>query len=338
MTPFVQAAAIWALWSHAAWADPLPALDLDPAATTVSGLSSGGFMAVQLQVAFSERIAGVGVVASGPYGCADGSVYRALRVCMNAFLGEPDAEDALEEMRTLAAEGRIDDVAHLAGDRIYLFHGQADDTVARASMDALRRSYAELGIPDGQIVYETEVAAGHGFVTERGDLECAETAPDFLIDCDFDQAGAILAQLYGDLAPAAEPRDGGLLRFDQEPYLQGAAGMDDTAFVYVPESCAEGALCRLHIALHGCRQGREMIGADYPRLTGYNRWAEANRIVVLYPQAEQIPSPWWNWFGGNPRGCWDWWGYAGDDYLSRDAPQIAAIARMATALGAPLAK
>ena len=336
MAPLIQAAAIWALLSHAVWAEPLPALDLDPAATTVSGLSSGAFMAVQLQVAFSEHIAGVGAVAGGPYGCADGNVYRALRVCMNAFLGEADAEDALEEMRSLAAEGRIDDLEHLAGDRVYLFHGQADDTVARASMDALRQSYAKLGVPEGQIVYETEVAAGHGFVTEQGDVDCAETAPDFLIDCDFDQAGAILGHLYGPLAPAVEPREGGLLRFDQERYLQGAAGMDETAFVYVPGPCAAGALCRLHIALHGCRQGREVIGADYAQLTGYNAWAEANDIVVLYPQAQRIPVPWWNLFGGNPKGCWDWWGYAGDDYLTRDAPQMAAIARMATALGAPL--
>ena len=26
----------------------------------------------------------------------------------------------------------------------------------------------------------------------------------------------------------------------------------------------------------------------------------------------------------NPQGCWDWWGYAGLDYLGKDAPQIAA--------------
>ena len=338
MPPLLRATAIWALSSCAGLAQPLPGLTLDPTATTVSGLSSGAFMAVQLQVAFSERIAGAGVVAGGPYGCADGNVYRALRVCMNAFLGKADAQGSLDEMRTLAAEGRIDDLAHIAEDRIYLFHGQADDTVARASMDALRLSYGDLGVPDGQVDYQTTVAAGHGFVTERGDLACAETAPDFLIDCDIDQAGAILARLYGDLAPAVEPRDGNLRPFDQADYLEGAAGMDDTGFVYVPGTCAAGALCRLHIALHGCQQGREVIGEDYARLTGYNRWAEANAIVVLYPQARRIPAPWWNWYGGNPKGCWDWWGYAGDDYLTRDAPQIAAIARMAAALGAPLAQ
>lgn len=331
-----QTIAISSLLPHPADADPLPALNLEPTSTTVSGLSSGAFMAVQLQVAYSERIAGAGIVAGGPYGCADGSVYRAVRVCMNAFLGEADAESSLQEIQILAAEGRIDDVMHITHDQIYLFHGRADDTVARASMDALRQTYDALGVPDGQIDYETGSPAGHGFVTEAGELDCASTDPDFLIDCDFDQAGDILAHLYGNLAPAVEPRNEGVLLFNQGQYLHGAAGMDDTAFAYIPESCAAGALCRLHIALHGCQQGREVIGDDYVRLTGYNRWAESNGIVVLYPQAQRIPAPWWNWFGANPKGCWDWWGYSGDDYLSQSAPQIAAISRMAAALGAPL--
>lgn len=318
-------------------ADPLPVLNLDRDKTTVSGLSSGAFMAVQIQVAFSERVAGAGIVAGGPYGCADGNVFRAIRLCMEAFLGKADAETSLETMKELSHDGRIDDVSHLTADRVYLFHGGADDTVARASMDAVRQTFALLGVPEVQIIYETEIEAGHGFVTEDGDLECDVTRPDFLIDCGFDQAGDIVNQLYTDLLPPTKPRDEGLISFDQAQYLGGAAGMDDTGFVYVPEDCADGALCRLHIALHGCKQGRERIGDDYAVLTGYNRWAETNGIVVLYPQALTIPAPWWNWFGGNPNGCWDWWGYAGDDYLSQDAPQIASIARMAAALGAKLA-
>ncbi|WP_299406687.1 hypothetical protein [uncultured Roseobacter sp.] len=284
-------------------ADPLSVLNLDRDATTVSGLSSGAFLAVQIQVAFSQRVVGAGVVAGGPYGCSDGSVFRAIRVCMNAFWGEADAEAALETIQELSEAGQIDDVSHLTADQVYLFHGEADDTVARASMDAVRQTFALLNVPADQIFYETEIKAGHGFVTEDGSLECNITRPDFLIDCDIDQAGDILNQLYADLLLPKEPRDEGLMSFDQAEYLGGAVGMDDTAFVYVPEACTAGALCRLHIALHGCQQGRERIGDAYAVLTGYNRWAEANRIVLLYPQALTILAPWWNWFGGNPNGC-----------------------------------
>ncbi|TCS57599.1 hypothetical protein EDD52_1267 [Primorskyibacter sedentarius] len=65
--------------------------------------------------------------------------------------------------------------------------------------------------------------------------------------------------------------------------------MDSIAFVYVPADCAEGEICRLHIALHGCKQRRQVIGEDYARLTGYNRWAEANQIVVLYRRRQNTP-------------------------------------------------
>lgn len=320
----------------AATAQPLPVLNLEPEATTVSGLSSGALMAVQLQVAFSAAISGAGVVAGGPYNCADHSLWRALYVCMDPFFVDADADSSFESMQDLAAENRIDPLLGIVPDRLYLFHGQADDTVARSTMDALSQTYQLLGVNDTNTTYVTSVDAGHGFVTEQGTVTCDVTRPDFLIDCDFDQAGDILNRLYDDLSPPVDATEAGFVTFDQAAYTEGAAGMDDTAFVYVPADCAAGETCRLHIALHGCKQGREVIGEDYARLTGYNRWAEANRIVVLYPQAEKIPAPWYNWFSGNPNGCWDWWGYSGPDYLSRSAPQISAIARMAAALGVSL--
>jgi poly(3-hydroxybutyrate) depolymerase len=69
--------------------------------------------------------------------------------------------------------------------------------------------------------------------------------------------------------------------------------------------------------------------ASFAKETGYNRWADANRIVVLYPQAAK------SWFWPfNPWGCWDWWGYSGADYATRNAAQLATVHAMLTALGA----
>ncbi|XDA97429.1 hypothetical protein AB1M95_15090 [Sulfitobacter sp. LCG007] len=328
-------ACLCAGWTPAG-ADPLPHLVLDPAGTTVSGLSSGAFMAVQLQVAFSQAILGAGVVAGGPFGCAEGLLWRALHVCMDPFFVSADPQDSLAVIRSLDAEDAIDPAEFIASDRVYLFHGRADGTVDRTAMDALAEMYGLLGVPSAAISYVDSFDAGHGFVTEAGSLTCDATGGNFLIDCDFDQAGDILTWLYGALDPAGEDRPDALLSFDQSAYAGGAAGMDDTGFVYVPEACAAGETCRLHIALHGCKQGRERLGSDFARLTGYNRWAESNAIVVIYPQAISIPAPWYDIYGGNPNGCWDWWGYSGDDYLGRSGPQLAAIARMAAALGAPL--
>ena len=39
----------------------------------------------------------------------------------------------------------------------------------------------------------------------------------------------------------------------------------------------------LHISFHGCEQGADFIGSAYAEHTGFNSWAEANNIIVLYP-------------------------------------------------------
>ena len=52
-------------------AEALPKLGADLAATSVSGLSSGAFMAGQIEVAHSKDIVGAGIVAGGPYACAE---------------------------------------------------------------------------------------------------------------------------------------------------------------------------------------------------------------------------------------------------------------------------
>src|SRR5262245_49467455 len=64
--------AVGALFSPAAAAGPmaLPALNVDITETSVSGLSSGAYMAVQFEVAHSSIVKGVGVIAGGPYFCA----------------------------------------------------------------------------------------------------------------------------------------------------------------------------------------------------------------------------------------------------------------------------
>src|SRR5688572_31291738 len=49
--------------------------------TYVAGVSSGGYMATQLQVAYSSRIAGAAIFSAGPYWCALGTVLVALQSC-----------------------------------------------------------------------------------------------------------------------------------------------------------------------------------------------------------------------------------------------------------------
>lgn len=313
-------------------AESLPVLTLNPDTITVSGLSSGAFMAVQMQVAFSDRISGAAVIAGGPYYCAQDRVLDAISTCMTPRSGGPDVAELLAAAQTYADAEAIADLSGLIGDRIYMFSGTEDRTVTRPVMDALATFYDNLSIPADNIQFDTNIPAGHGFLSPEGDLACDASEPPFINDCGIDQAGDLLTWLYGPLADPETPHATGLRAFDQAHVLPDPnnSGMDDTGFVYVPEACEDGAVCHLHIALHGCRQTISQIGDLYPKTTGYLGWAEANDIVVLFPQAH--PSV----LMGNPNGCWDWWGYSDPDYATRNGPQPAAIARMAAQLGAPL--
>lgn len=56
----------------------LPALGTVADQASVVGVSSGGYMATQLAVAWPERFHGLGVLAAGPWGCAQGKLSLAL--------------------------------------------------------------------------------------------------------------------------------------------------------------------------------------------------------------------------------------------------------------------
>ena len=306
----------------AAAADPLPALRAAPTGVTVSGVSSGAYMAVQMHVAHSASVAGAGVIAGGPYYCAHGSVFTALYNCMAPGWWTPLPRTATLKAQAddLAAARRIDPVRHLEGARAWLFTGGNDQTVRREVVEGLRDFYAAYKT---QVTLVASQPAGHGMVTEAHGAKCGTTEPPFIVDCDYDAAGVLLEALLGKLKPPAAKETGRLVRFDQSPYASRDISMDASGFVYVPQSC-EKDRCRIHVAFHGCRQGASEIGEQFVRDGGYNRWADSNGLIVLYPQATKRFSP-LTW---NPRGCWDWWGYTGADYHTQSGAQIRAVKAM----------
>jgi len=320
----------------------LPALDADLAMTTVSGVSSGGYMAVQFHVAHSATVRGVGAVAAGPYYCAQGSVKAAYYNCTKpgAWTPLPETRALASAAQSLAAAGRIDATGNLAASRVWIFWGTRDRTVALPVVEALRTFYVKF-VPAASIALVREVPAGHGMVTRDAGSACAATSSPFINDCDYDAAGQLLAHLLGPLAPPPAGPGGKLVAFDQREFTGGGAfgiGMADSGFAYVPRACASER-CRVHVAFHGCRQNAQMVGQRFVREAGYNRWADANRIIVLYPQTVARSgwggSGWRSSFIVNPRGCWDWWGYTGSRYHTKEGPQIRAVRAMLDRLAAP---
>jgi poly(3-hydroxybutyrate) depolymerase len=324
----------------------LPAFEAKRDATSVSGISSGAYMAGQFEMAHARDVVGAGIIAGGPYGCSESlfadvipgpgtallNLTKAINGCMQNALqafGVPDPQMLAQRAERLAEHNRIDPIADVKTDRIYLFTGTNDHTVVRPIVAAARRFYEDLGVPSEQILYVSDIPAGHAFVTDDRGPGCDYTGKPYIVDCDYDQAGKLLGQIYGPLKEPAKQTTGRFQVFDQAVFTQDLAnhGLSDSGLVYVPEACASNAGCRVHIAFHGCGQNRTVVGDSFARDSGYARWADTNNLIVLFPQTATTPL--------NPQGCWDWWGYTGADYLTRDAPQITAVYRMLERLAAP---
>src|ERR1700694_5192598 len=106
---------------------PVPTLAAESAAlrpynaaigeSSISGISSGAFMAVQFGTAWSSVIKGVGVVAGGPFWCAEADIYdffdaywlpveNAIGPCMTGPLS--DLSSFYAKADTKSASGDID--------------------------------------------------------------------------------------------------------------------------------------------------------------------------------------------------------------------------------------
>jgi poly(3-hydroxybutyrate) depolymerase len=312
-------AAVAALVGGAAYAAVnLPALNIDKTQTTVSGLSSGGYMAVQLHVAYSATFKkGAGIVAGGPYYCAEGSIVNATGRCMASPAGIPTSS-LVSTTNSWASQGLIDPVANLLDSRVYLFSGTLDSTVKPGVMDALKTYYGSF-VPAANVVYKKDIAAEHAMVTDDYGSACSTKGSPYINDCDFDLAGAMLGHLYGPLNArnnAALPA-GNFVEFNQSQFITGH-GMAPTGWAYIPQACTAGTPCRLHVVLHGCQQNVTLVQQQYVRNTGYNRWADSNNVVMLYPQTSTQAT----------NSCWDWWGYDSASYAKKAGPQMVAIKAM----------
>jgi len=315
----------------------LPSYNVDINQTSVSGMSSGGYMAVQFDVAFSSILRGAGVIAGGPYFCAQGSVLTATSTCSCVPFGcfgqsSTNVAQLIAITDRNAGRGLIDATGNLARHRIWLFSGTSDTAVPQRVMDDLSTYYRHYIAPES-IFYKNDIAAEHAMPTDFFGNPCATRADPFISNCNYDAAGQLLQWIYGNLHPKNTGQLGGsFINFDQREFIDQASnhGMAPDGWLYVPAACDNKESCRLHVVFHGCKQyetyrfssssGLMTFGTTYVRNTGYNKWADANNIIVLYPQATSS--------GPNPNGCWDWWGYDDPNYAVKTGRQMAAVKAM----------
>jgi predicted peptidase len=157
-------------------AAPLPRLNVDTSQTTVSGLSSGGFMANQLGYAYASTFKGVGVFAAGPYMCAGHSNYTA---CMyGASIGAGKLSTMQADINNWSTTAN-DDKARVASQEIFLFVGNSDFTVGPNPMNALQTQYLNNGVPAANLDFVRRDGTAHTFPTDfdsTGNNGCGSAA------------------------------------------------------------------------------------------------------------------------------------------------------------------
>lgn len=304
-------------------ANDLPQLSLHKS-FTVSGLSSGAYMAGQFHLAHADGVDGVALLAGGPYNCADNSLMTALGQCVDKGGEKIDVKQLVANTKQRSSDGQLATFDSYSHDRVWLFHGTADKRVARNVADAAHQFYQQLSTTI-TVRYITDKSVAHVFPTQAQGGDCTESVSPFVSACQYDAAAELLSFLLPDQSSIASSGAGQLMTFDQGKYASDNT-LADTGYVYVPANCKAGQICRLHIAFHGCQQNADSVGTAFVEKAGYNAWADTHNVVVLYPQTKASMMPL------NPKACWDWWGYTGADYATKNGKQIQHVANMVKAL------
>jgi len=283
---------------------------------TVSGLSAGAYMAVQMHVAYSSVVNGSAIFAGGPFYCAKANLMYAEFQCMMVSMGEPDVAQLVTLTQTDATKGLVDKTSNMKDDRVYLFSGKDDSVVDPKVMKSLQTYYQSF-VDVSNIVADYNLDAEHCIPTLDYGESCSRLSSPYIGKCNFDGAGAAFETLYGTLNAAVTPVAKNLMSFSQTPFFSGTkTSLGDTGYIYVPTACQSGTTCRLHVSFHGCEQTLDDIDNAYAAEAGFNKWAESNNIIVLYPYAKKSSVP------SNPNGCFDWWAYTDANYGTNEGVQM----------------
>ena len=264
----------------------LPSLGLNSSWVTVSGLSSGGYFAVQMHVAYSKTFSGVGVFAGGPFFCA-GLPPASVGVAQTACMVSPSlisVDSLVLVAHNTAATGTIDPLSNLKDDRVYVFSGTEDSVVHTGVVQKLAHYYGEFVTTPNRIKQEYDIAAEHCMPTVGYGNDCGYLGEPYINNCGYDAVGPMLQHIYDNSlsAPAKAALNttgtGDYVEFSQFEFLDplwtlDTASMYKTGVVYVPKACsaeesvkrsASGkAPCRLHVAFHGCKQTIPMIDSQF---------------------------------------------------------------------------
>ena len=246
-------------------------------------------------------IKGAGLFASGPYFCTRGTIMTVADCMTTGISIYTDqlilAAKAYEEL------GLIDSMSNLAESRVFIYSGESDYIVWPGVVKKNEEFFRKLG---SHIKSDYSIKSVHCMPTDFYGNECSHLGDPYINNCNYNGAKISLDHIMGTtLKTGIKFKDSSLKSFSQKEYNPGiSSSFGDTGYIYVPEGCVK-AECPLHVVFHGCHQTIKDIGLDYVKNTGYLEIAEANNIIMLFPQLKSSIL-----YPLNPQGCWDWWGYS----------------------------
>ena len=375
---------------------------IDSNQISVSGVSSGGYMAVQLHVAYSDIFMGVGAIAGGPYFCAENrppsDINTIKTICMVGLGADLTASKYIAAAKEAAQEGKVSSLNNLKDDKVYIFNSQNDQVINPALGFITKVFYEEfVETPASQIEARSYITkfgpfypVAHGMPTDVRSFDDYQNFEKYMTPCSpsnsqqypwfpnqflrgndpwiyncdafllggYNLAADILGHIYGAMERPEQADMSRMFAFNQLDYIDDSsittvtqlngAGLDEEGYVYVPEGCMGSAkACRLHVALHGCQMfpkwtfigktgsafaGQELTFGGLYRENIYNTVAEANDIIIVYPQAHNIGT---KEEDPNPYGCWEFWAFEDDNidtYYTREGREMKLIANVVEAL------
>jgi len=299
--------------------------NIDIGSITVGGVSSGAAIALQASTAYSSQFSGVALVAGVPYYCSRNSLTYAEECVLTPSL--VPVQTLEDDMDQFVINGQIDSLSNFKSQSLYLFSGALDTVVSPGTVRLIEQIARDLGVT--KILTEYSIEAEHCVPTDDWGLACYLLSEPFINNCAYDMAGRALTHMYGPLNPPVTPIDSNVITLSQAKFTPGKVdpstlSMATDAYLYVPTNCkTPTANCTLHVSFHGCLQGTEEVGLIYVNHAGWNKWAESNNMIILYPQAIiSILDP------INLDGCWDWWGYTNEEYAFKNSTQLLTIMNM----------
>lgn len=307
---------------------------------TLSGFSSGGSFAQILLVAYPSMFQGVGVFSHTFLRCGPPSGYfrdfdRMCTRTQNTTEAEwYNPELVHRDIQDYHANRLIEDPKLLKNKKLYVYTGMRS-TVFSLSQALNVHKVFERYIQNPYRIQTRVQDSPFVMPTDSYGPTCmqANRNSSYIGNCGFSGAYEALSFLLDDYVEIHHPKSLGrttylqpLRYFNQKPYMVGLENhqMDDVGFFYIPAGCLDPTQqCLFHVFFHGCFVGRKKVGETFILSSGYLEVAEANNIIMLFPQNNPIPRP-----GAPNSGCWDTFGMGGELYATQEGEQVEAVKRM----------